>query len=63
MEGNRRTCIFSLTYNLNFGNRLSFGVLLDENLTLPMDLSHEKIGKRIYAGNTDSVESSGNLIT
>ena len=62
MEGNECTCILSLAYNLNRLVRLTFRVLLDENLAFAVNLRLQIVRKGVHAGYTDTVETAGHLI-
>ena len=62
MEGHCCTCILSLAYYLNRLIWLTFGILLYEHFTLTMDFSLQIVRKSVYAGYTDTMETSGNLI-
>ena len=52
----------TLAHYLDRAERLALGILLTENLALPVNLGHEFVGQCIHAGYPDSVETSGNLV-
>ena len=62
MESDRSSRVMTLAHYLDRAERLALGILLTENLALPVNLGHEFVGQCIHAGYSDSVETSGNLV-
>ena len=63
MEGNYGSGLIGFSDHFHRSDRLALGVLLHEDLSFPVHLCNEQVRKRIHAGHTHTVETSGNLVT
>ena len=63
MEGNDGSGVVAIAHDLDGSEGLAFGIFLDVDLALTVDLGDQAVGKGVHAGNADSVETTRNLIT
>ena len=56
------TRIRGLAYDLDIVERLALGILLLEDLAFAVDFGGQVGGQGVHAGNTDTVQATGNLV-
>ena len=62
VEGDDGSGVIAVTCNLDRSKRLAFRIFLHEDVALAMDLGDERVRKGIDAGDTDSMQTSGNFV-